>query len=532
MKNILIAILIAVISAAVLTPGLGYKPLWQDEIETAERARTILQSGWPKVIDAEGRLSVNTGGLELEDSDLHRYTPWVQFYVAAFGLSVFGSENPDKSVRLPFVVAHGLSNGVLYLGMTTLGLSSPIAALATIGLSVNSIRILHNSTARYHALLDLLMAIGLLLVALRLKHNSNWSLAGLFVVFLLLFHTQTFGGGVAAVCLCLLLILAEQARGKTWRELRVLIAFLLLAGLIATISNIALTRPYIPRGWGDLSKPRIRSMSHFIWLGFPFLWALGLGYFMQKKGSRRPYFIFLALEFLLLMFADMFSFSQTRYYLFLIFTNFLALLYFLNWREAGLNFRRLAFLLCLGIGLQEFVVAPLGGKRSYTPLVAFKNVFENTRHAEAGEKTPLREAMQMIAAAPSGSALIEYVPQYVNWYTQKTVALVPDVQFRTPLNEGHPTWGKIDFRPRFHLFYESYNGYWACSDACGFSRSAISNGRYELRFQDKTGHEPVQMCVVRDWATSKWDGAPFVVLEKSFREMAEKLILAEDCSFQ
>lgn len=532
MKNILIAILIAVISAAVLTPGLGYKPLWQDEIETAERARTILQSGWPKVIDAEGRLSVNTGGLELEDSDLHRYTPWVQFYVAAFGLSVFGSENPDKSVRLPFVVAHGLSNGVLYLGMTTLGLSSPIAALATIGLSVNSIRILHNSTARYHALLDLLMAIGLLLVALRLKHNSNWSLAGLFVVFLLLFHTQTFGGGVAAVCLCLLLILAEQARGKTWRELRLLIAFLLLAGLIATISNIALTRPYIPRGWGDLSKPRIRSMSHFIWLGFPFLWALGLGYFMQKKGSRRPYFIFLALEFLLLMVADMFSFSQTRYYLFLIFTNFLALLYFLNWREAGLNFRRLAFLLCLGIGLQEFVVAPLGGDRSYVPLVGIQTVFENEKNLASGNMTPLREAMLMLADAPTGAVLVDYVPQYVNWYTNKAVALIPDFKFKTELNEGQAAWGQIEKRPRYHLFYESYNGYWPCSGACSFKREALSGDQYELFLPESLGLHSIRMCLVKEWVTSKWDGAPFVSLEKSFNGRNDRLILAEDCKLR
>ncbi|MCB0421858.1 MAG: hypothetical protein KDD61_12735, partial [Bdellovibrionales bacterium] len=64
---------VALLLFSFMNLGLGYRHIWQDEIETAERARSILFYGIPKTIDPEGRVSVNTSGAELENSDLHRY---------------------------------------------------------------------------------------------------------------------------------------------------------------------------------------------------------------------------------------------------------------------------------------------------------------------------------------------------------------------------------------------------------------------------------------------------------------------------
>src|SRR5262249_29970802 len=88
MRKILPAAVVTLLIFIVASQNLGVRYLWQDELETAERAKSILSYGLPKVIDDEGRISVNAGGREIEDGNLHRYTPWVQFYVGAFGLEL------------------------------------------------------------------------------------------------------------------------------------------------------------------------------------------------------------------------------------------------------------------------------------------------------------------------------------------------------------------------------------------------------------------------------------------------------------
>src|SRR5688500_4254809 len=107
---------------AVSAPGLGYRHLWLDEVDTAERTRTVLESGYPRVIDEKGRASLNTAGREIEDGDVHRYTPWLQYYVAAPGLlaaELFGL-NRDAWTRMPFVACHALASGLTSWGLAGL----------------------------------------------------------------------------------------------------------------------------------------------------------------------------------------------------------------------------------------------------------------------------------------------------------------------------------------------------------------------------------------------------------------------------
>jgi len=54
--------LVAVVVFALTSRGLEYRFLWQDELDTAERARTICESGVPRVIDESGVASVSVGG--------------------------------------------------------------------------------------------------------------------------------------------------------------------------------------------------------------------------------------------------------------------------------------------------------------------------------------------------------------------------------------------------------------------------------------------------------------------------------------
>ena len=107
------------ITLGITSPGLGYRTLWADELETAERARSIVESGLPKIFDSAGNLSVSSAGKEIEEGLLHRYTPWLQFYVGAAGIEFgrrFGLAS-DTGVRLPFIILHAATSGLIAQGL-------------------------------------------------------------------------------------------------------------------------------------------------------------------------------------------------------------------------------------------------------------------------------------------------------------------------------------------------------------------------------------------------------------------------------
>jgi hypothetical protein len=72
-------LLLSVVVFVFAAQALDYRTLWQDEVETAERARTVLESGVPRVIDRSRELSVNWGGYDLDGGSVHRYNTWGQF---------------------------------------------------------------------------------------------------------------------------------------------------------------------------------------------------------------------------------------------------------------------------------------------------------------------------------------------------------------------------------------------------------------------------------------------------------------------
>ena len=138
------------ITLGITSPGLGYRTLWADELETAERARSIVESGLPKIFDSAGNLSVSSAGKEIEEGPLHRYTPWLQFYVGAAGIEFgrrFGLAS-DTGVRLPFIILHAATSGLIARGLVA-GLS--IGALPAIGIAtlygLGSVRLIHARTA-------------------------------------------------------------------------------------------------------------------------------------------------------------------------------------------------------------------------------------------------------------------------------------------------------------------------------------------------------------------------------------------------
>jgi len=495
---------------ALLAPVSGYRHIWQDEAETAERARSILAFGVPKTIDAEGRVSVNSGGLEIEETDLHRYTPWLQFYSGALGL-VIGQAmglSKDASLRMPSIVLHGMTSSLISYGLT-IGLGVP--AIASAGLSTvfgfQSVRLLHNRSARYHALLDFLFALGMVSLAWAKRNDSVITWSGAFAIFLLP-QVHTLGGCLLASILVLLVLANTFFVRKmgflgtlraTW--VRALVPFFASLGLL-----LWLTRPWLHDFFTISGGPQnfrsLKSGFEIAYAFYPFVIALAFLYFRKAKAEA----LILMLVFVYAIVAgrllDFYPFSQPRYYLALpIFFLFWPLA--VDWPKAirpSLRFIMGSYVVILLLPEFQGVIRPFQGLRV---------VAADWRMQWAGTVQPLTEALEVIRKSDDhGAVLIDYVPQFVNWYLRdRQVALIPDLFSKTPLNKDRSIWSTPLNEPEWHLFYDrSLRGPWNCLPACDYQSGEIIEERYEL----KSGvlGKTFAMCVVQRWPTALLNNAP------------------------
>ena len=86
-----------------LLPSLGSSFLWQDEAETALLAQRVAEHGLPLADDGVGPvISDQEGQRDLNDQGVWIWSPWLDKYVAAAGLAVFG--DTALGARLPFAL--------------------------------------------------------------------------------------------------------------------------------------------------------------------------------------------------------------------------------------------------------------------------------------------------------------------------------------------------------------------------------------------------------------------------------------------
>ncbi|HAM34889.1 MAG TPA: hypothetical protein DEB40_04810 [Elusimicrobia bacterium] len=540
---------VCVLLLALLLPGLGYRHLWQDEIETAERARTILESGLPRVVDASGMASLNAGGKELEEGTLHRYTPWAQFYWAAWGLKLSRSLglNSDAGVRFPFVLAHAAAATALAGGLTAFGALGPVSA-AGISLvwGLESIRLLHNRTARYHALIDLLVVAGLLAVG-ALRGSALWARPLLFIVIFLLPQVQTLGGSLFS------LLLAAGAAHVLWRKqvqarrgawVRDCLKSLALPGFLSLAVLLVLCRPWAST-WGRLDGPSLKSLRDVGGSMIPLLFWSGSGFWLRRRGERglaRVIFWAVGLSVALTALAESHPQSQPRYYLAFGILGFFWPLA-LGWGGLPVRARQrywtsvLAALCFSELVLWALPVFINDQTRVHThaPLQGLRLVLHDRDEARRGARQPLRQALDMMRQG-EGPVLIDYVPQFVNWYLPgREPALMPDPVYRGRANGDNPVWDRPRQRPAWHLWYPKFgSGTWECKPGCDFHVEGDdwAAGRYTLVSREMGRQE---MCVARTWATQQWNNAPFMNLRASaFQPQGQEdgpLVLARPCRF-
>jgi len=104
---------IIVVAVMLLFTRLGQPYLWTDEAETALLGRTTLTYGIPRVLEGANLVSQNIGR-DHDASFIWRWSPWLQFYLVAPFVALFGVSN--AALRFPFAL----------LGLATVLLSRPM----------------------------------------------------------------------------------------------------------------------------------------------------------------------------------------------------------------------------------------------------------------------------------------------------------------------------------------------------------------------------------------------------------------------
>lgn len=163
--------------------NLGSMSLWGDEAGTGVFARNVLKFGLPTGFDGRN-LSIYDSGAELNSNLLVVKIPWIQFYLGALSIRLFGDD--EQGLRTVFA----------FLGVITIWpifsvlrnrIASPLF-VATLVLITPQVLLFHRN-ARYYSTLTLLFAILVWTVCQNdLTRRSRTVLCTLAMVFM--FHTH------------------------------------------------------------------------------------------------------------------------------------------------------------------------------------------------------------------------------------------------------------------------------------------------------------------------------------------------------
>jgi hypothetical protein len=216
---------ILVLAAGLLFCSLGDRCLWQDEAETALLAQAILRTGWPVASDGANVVS-QYKGLDYDRDFVWRWSPWVQFYLAAGSMRLFGSTT--LAARLPFAVLGLLAVALTYLLARRLFPPVAVARLSALLLALSVPFLLHVRQARWYAVAFVLAPLCLLGLE-RMMARQRWGVATFVVAATLLFYTNYFVALGLLAAVALTATLCRPQRGFIGRLSLALLLCLLLA---------------------------------------------------------------------------------------------------------------------------------------------------------------------------------------------------------------------------------------------------------------------------------------------------------------
>lgn len=217
-KNHLPWLLPTLIFTILVLLGTNAHPLWGDEAETVLFARNILRFRIPRGWDGVNIIGL-ADGIYL-NSDLVNYvSPWLQFYLAAFSIRLFGDS--AFTARLPFIFFSIFSIPLFYFLSHNITGSKRIAFLATLCLSLSVPFILFAYQARYYSLVSFAGIV--LVLACQYLSKKSWAkilfvfssvllFYGNYVVFVMFF--------LSLVVSMMLVLWAKGDKRDKWGELR------------------------------------------------------------------------------------------------------------------------------------------------------------------------------------------------------------------------------------------------------------------------------------------------------------------------
>jgi hypothetical protein len=534
--HVLVAITIFLLAGL----GSGYRYLSQDETETAERGRTIVESGFPRVIDQDGKVSVFAGGREIEGGVVHRYTPWGQFYAAALGIGagrLFGIHK-DRAVRTPFVVSHALTSGLISFGLSTYA-SVPVRVsviFATLS-GIQTDRLIHNRTARYHALLDLFLLLGLMALA-AIRTQKKWGGPLLACTIFILPHIHTMSGSLISLLLGVqggFLLLLEK--GNLTAKAKKILLLCVVPGLISLILLLILTRPWMQSKWGTFTPFSFSHSFHiqkrFLY-SYIFLLISGIYLFVRGNKLRGSSLVtcFILIIFTCLM-MDRHTNAQYRYYL-PIWSFCMLWPLGIGWGNLRSKSRTvLITIMFLLIILPEFTT------RRYHPYHGLELVIDDMKKEYRGTQQPIHEVINHIRenGKPEDAVLFDSVPMMANWYLPEfKVALMPDETERHLLNQNNPIWDVPLGMPDWHVWYPDWGSGVAAILISDFQAMDLDMeaGRYKL-FSRKLS-QTIDMCVEKYWLSDLFNNnALFLYEDRALRPTFSErdvLVVAKRCDYE
>jgi hypothetical protein len=464
------------------------------------------------LVDASGEVSVFSGGREFEEGTVLRFTPWGQHYAAAIGVAL-GKIMPiskDRAVRLPFVAFHSIGTGLIAYGLSSAAAVSMPASIAIAALSgVQTDRLLHNRTVRYHALVDLFVVLGLLGCA-RVRTGQRGGRVLLAGSILLLPHTHTLSGSIISLLLAVqgagLFLSEPMYAGKRAKNI---FLYCFLPGAVALTLLLVLTRPWAQGAWGEFYHVSVgRSFNIHRRFVYAYLFmAIGglLLFFKGNKWRGAALLVSFALLIMACLWVDRYQDSQMRYYL-------PVWLFCLLWPiSMGLEAFTPRLRTGLAVVLFMLIVLPEFTTRKFHPYHGLELVIDDYRKERNGVRQPLHEIIDIISSSSKkdGALLFDSVPMYCNWYFPgNKVALMPDESGRHKLNESNPIWTKPLVMPDWHIWYPNKRSGLSAILKSDYEAHGLDmkTGRYQLTSK-KLG-QTVTMCVEKYWLTNYFNNNP------------------------
>lgn len=200
---------ITALAALLIFWSLGGRYLWQDEAETALLGKNILMFGVPRAYDGTNLISQEASREFNQRDYLWRWSPWMQYYVAAISIGVLGPST--VAARLPFAVFGLLTVPATYVLARRLFESVWVARLSAFCLTVSVPFLLHARQSRWYAIFYLVSVVLLLCLA-RMVQGRRHAWLGFTAAAVVAFYTNylTAVGFVACAAVAVLLVRRDR----------------------------------------------------------------------------------------------------------------------------------------------------------------------------------------------------------------------------------------------------------------------------------------------------------------------------------